>query len=177
MSTNPDAMQQQLSMQQIMQNVQQLVAQKVAQSQKANSIQDIDWSKVSADDLKSFFTSATNQVKQNQLNSQLIMANQLQDAAARSPAQGQSVAPGSTYIPPNPLSAGIGIANQLNAMKTKYNAQGQQADIDSNLSGLPALFASIFQKKNKNAAATLSPTMTNTDANQDEEGAEDEGDY
>lgn len=177
MSANPNDMQQQLSMNQIMQNVQQLVAQKVALSQKANNIQDIDWTKVSADDLKSFFTSATNQVRQNQLNSQLIMANQLQDANARNPSQGQSVPSGSQYLPPNPLSTGIGIANQLNAMRSQRNAQGQQADIDSNLSGLPAMFARIFQKKSKNAASTLYPTMTDTTSNQDEEGAEDEGDY
>lgn len=173
MSATPSDMEQQF-LKQLWPAIQNLMAQRLQQSQKVNSVQDIDWSKASRDDLEKSFQAALNQQRQSQLSSQLMMANQLQSSAAHNPDRGQSVPTGSVYLPPNPLNAGLGLASQVNAMRSQANAGDQLAGIDAQNSSLPALFARLFQGKKK-AAALISTNSDPARDSYDQSGAE--GDY
>ena len=168
MSVNSNDMQSALQSQKFLQAVQQLMAQELAKRQKVSDIQDVDWTKASKDDLNKAFTSALDQQRQNQLNTQLMLANHLQESAARDPNMGQSVQPGSVYIPPNPVKVGLGIAAQAGALGTQASGQGTQAGIDANNASLPAMFTQLFQKK-RNAASTLNPNGVDTTMDEDEE--------
>lgn len=168
MSTSTNDMQQQF-LQKLWPTIQNLMAQRLAQSQRVSNVQDIDWSKASSDDLEKSFQAALNQQKQTQLNSRLIMANQLQGSADRSPDRGQSVPTGSVYLPPNPLSTALGIASRLHAMSDQSNAESGLADIDTQNSSLPAMFRRIFQQRRKAAASTLSPNAESYDVPDAEE--------
>lgn len=171
MSTNESDMQQQ-----IRQTVQQLMTEYGATYKKNADLQNIDWSKLSADDLRAVLNSAVDNSRQSQLNTQMLSANQLQDAAARAPSQGQSVQTGSVYIPPNPLSTGINLANQLQAMRSKSSAQSGLDSIDARNSNLPELFRKIFQRK-KDAASSVSSFSDPSRSDYDEDDTEGQGDY